>query len=90
MNKQSSLYLFLSAVFFMYINVAFAESDDDFKMERDKHIVEMQEKISCLKGTQNWEEWEECHQQAERNEKRQRIEDLKEEQRRLEEELEHD
>ena len=73
---------------FLFSNPVLAEDDErEFARHRDARVKMLENKISCLKRASNWEAWERCHHEAERDKKRRRLEQLKEEQRRLEEEL---
>ncbi len=85
-----SLLKFLIINFMLcYSCISIAETDDDFVHHRDNLIADMEEKISCLKGTNNWDEWDQCHKEAEHRQKLNRLQELKEEQRQLEEELQN-
>jgi len=88
--KIRSLLKFLIFNFMLcYSCISIAETDDDFISQRDKLVADIEEKISCLKGTNNWDEWGKCHQEADHREKLNRLQELKEEQRQLEEELQN-
>ncbi len=93
MEKRFALSVLLTAVLFMFTQVSFAESDNDddhFSKERDRLVAEMQDKMKCIKRSKNWDDVEDCHERAERMQKKRRLKELKEEQRRLEEELEQE
>ena len=66
---------------------AVVAEDDDFPAHRDRFVRDMEDKFNCIRKANNWEDWERCHQAAERREKERRLEELAAEQRRIEEEL---
>jgi len=59
---------------------AWADKDHggDYIEYRDKHIYELQERINCLKSSKDWDDWETCHEDAERMATMKHIEALKE------------
>ena len=86
MMKRLTVTAALAAMFFISPPGPMA-GEEDFARHRDRHVADLQKKIECLKSATDWEEWEACHKAAERREKVRRLEELKEEQRRLQEEL---
>jgi len=77
------------SVAFSIMSSAWADKDHsgDYIEYRDKHIYELQERINCLKNSENWDDWETCHEDAERKATMKHIESLKDKIRMLEEGL---
>ena len=59
----------------------------EFQQHKQAWVQSMRQKISCIQGARNWDQWERCHHEAEAREKRRKLEHLKEEERRLKEEM---
>ena len=79
---------FIPATLLALLTVSPALSEgEDYPRHRDAHLQELRAKTDCLQKTSDWEGWERCQNQAERREKERRLEEPKEEQELLEEEL---
>ena len=86
---------FLSILIVMILTISvgpvFAEDPEAERREFEEHkrawVQDMRRKISCVQASTNWQQWERCHEEAERREKERHLQKLQEEQRRIQREM---
>ena len=84
MNK----YMLLLFVLIIVTPPIVAKDDDGhFQSHKGRMVEGLEAKLSCFNAARNWEDMENCHHEAHLREKQDRLNELEEEQRRIQQEM---